>query len=249
VPASQTPPPTSPRPRTPREYVARELALEDQQVLGPLTERIRELSDRLDEGKAVDPAYIEEGVELWSRYIRDVHGQRIRRLIGGAFPRATTYPQDSGARAHRLGGLHRGPSPSMASANTASADRFTEMEGLDDRMPERASALLGLVEAYRRNTFGARTLLASLLRSCAFSDRMWAQYEREFVRRYLDEPLAPAASQRLREALAEVGALRDKIAPEVKAYIAHPIPITAPPAGPSPPADRGPAARPTKAPG
>ncbi len=202
--------------------VADELQREDQQLLYPLMTRMNEVAEALGQGQSVDPDYIDEGIRVWSRYVNEVHQQRIERLYG-VFQDIILLPATSDSHLARRG-PHLRAAKKVAAREETSLDKYNEIRGTQARMAERILVLKGLAEAYRRGEYYSPQMLASLLRSGAFSDRAWAKYEEEFVQKYLNEHVAPDEEARLRKEVTASDALRAAVESEVQRFLARPIP-------------------------
>lgn len=207
--------------------LADELLREDQQLLFPLMTRMNEIAELLGQGEAVDPAYIDGGVRLWSRYVNEVHQQRIERLYG-VFRDIIQLPGPA-RKLERRRGVHVRAEKAEAAQEETGLDKYNEIRGTQTRMAERIGVLKGLVDAYRRGEYYSPQMLASLLRSGAFSDRAWAKYEEEFVLKYLNEHVAPEEDLRLRKEIAASDELRRQVESEVAQFLAHPVPKKGPP--------------------
>jgi len=203
--------------------VAKELQREDAEVLYPLMARINELADALAEGRAVDPEYIENALRLWGRYVGEMHQSRLQRLF--AIVRGAPEMSRTSARSHlrltdRLRGRPRhAPPPAPESVEA----QYAEIRGTQMRMAQRLAVLEGLVGAYRRGEFFSAQMLASLLRSGAFSDRAWGRYEEQFVLKSLGEHLGAEEDLRLHQEVLSSDALRNQVEGEVRAFLSKPL--------------------------
>ncbi len=206
-----------------RDHVGSEFHLEDVEVLLPLTTRMGEIADRLDRGEPVDPPYIAEGIELWGRYVRELHARRLERVVG-LFP-ATSPAGVREAERRGRGGWRAGRAKVKEPEGVTPAKEFQEILHDQALMAERVSELRSLLEFYKEERYGARERLASVLKAFAFSDRAWASYEDDFVVKSLDRHLQPDLDRLVRDALEEVSAARRKLQAAVEAFVARPIPV------------------------
>jgi hypothetical protein len=202
--------------------VSDELQREDQRLLYPLMTRMNEVAEALGQGVAVDPDYIDEGLRLWSRYVNEVHLHRVERLYG-VFQDILQLPAAAGEAAHRRGSRFRAEKKPAAREAT-SLDKYNEIRGTQVRMAERLLALKGLAEGYRRGEYYSPQMLASLLRSGAFSDRAWGKYEEEFVQKYLNEQVSAEEEARLRKEVVVADEIRGRVETEVRKFLGGPIP-------------------------
>ncbi len=221
-------PPTPETPATVLGAVADELRREDQQLLFPLMARINEIAEALGRGLAVDPDYLDEGIRLWSRYVNEVHQQRLVRLYD-VF-RTTIQPAEAVSRTPRRLTPHLpGPEEGGGPRGDQPGQSPTRIRGTQTRMAERIGVLRGLVAAYRSHEYYSPQMLASLLRSGAFSDRAWAKYEEEFVMKYLSDHVAAEEDLRLRREVSLSDELRTQVEVEVQKFLARPIATKAAP--------------------
>lgn len=220
-------PPTPETPATVLGAVADELRREDQQLLFPLMARINEIAEALGRGLAVDPDYLDEGIRLWSRYVNEVHQQRLVRLYD-VF-RTTIQPAEAVSRTPRRLTPHLRARKKEEAHEETSLDKYNEIRGTQTRMAERIGVLRGLVAAYRSHEYYSPQMLASLLRSGAFSDRAWAKYEEEFVMKYLSDHVAAEEDLRLRREVSLSDELRTQVEVEVQKFLARPIATKAAP--------------------
>jgi hypothetical protein len=212
---------------SPLRAVAEELVREDKELLLPLLARINEVADALAQGKLVDPDYIDEAVRLWNRFVSEVHQHRLERLYN-VFQLLVQARGPSDRGPHRSVSRFR-PSKKNEVHVETSLDKYNEIRGTQTRMEERIGVLRGLISGYRRKEYYSAQMLASLLRSGAFSDRAWAKYEEEFVQKFLDEHVAADEDMRLRSEVQASGELRDKVGTEIRQYLARPVPLLASP--------------------
>ncbi len=212
-----------------RDRVLLECELEDQRVLFPLTQRMVEISELLDQDRAVDPSYIEEGVDLWNRYVLELHERRTLRLLS-LFP--STNPMAVSTRSEPPRRWRRGTGRGglRPSRDNEAADAFLEVRRDQARMEARIGELRTLLQAYREGRYGARGRLASDLRAFALSDRAWTQFEDEFVLHALDANLPPDVDRRVRSGLAQISTARGAIQSSVQTYLARHVPVQSTPA-------------------
>ncbi len=225
--------PAAPAPPVPgaREEVEREIAQEDEQVLWPLTARLAEIADRLERGEGVEPAYIARGVALWNRYGSEIHARRVRRLLG-LFP-ATTPKVDPTMPERRRFRRPRASEAKVAPERALAVEQYREVVHEQGIAAERMAELRTLVTLYDQGGYGMRERLASVLHSFVMSERAWARYEEEFAARALDPTLPVEVDRQVHRGLAEVTAARGKVEPELRAYLAEPIPARQPAAAPA----------------
>lgn len=212
-----------------RTEFAQELQKEDDLVLYPLLDRIAELSDRLSEGVRVDADYLLEAVQLWGRYVNEMHERRVNRLVH-LVPEALPHLGQPGSRGRRFR-RHREPIPTSTSGPDSPDVQYGEIRQDQERMAQRIRVLESLVSDYRKSQFLARELLASLLRSGAFSDRAWAKYEESFALRCLEQAADPNISAALERDAAGSSVLRDQVVEEVRRFLRRPIAVGAVAAG------------------
>jgi len=209
-----------------RRAFEQEMAREDRELLGPLLERMTQVAEMVTEGQPVEPGYILEGIRLWARFVDELHDRRIRRLIAMIPPNAEYAGVVPLAESRFRLPIFRRRGPA---ADPSLVAEYLGVRGEQARMAERLRELETFVEMYRTGGFYARQLLGSLMRSGAFSDRAWAQYEEEFVRRRLKERLPPVADAGLTEEVAAQGRGRNALEGAVRAFLARPIPLQASP--------------------
>jgi len=218
-----------------RRAFEEEMAREDRELLVPLLDRMTQVAELVTEGRPVDPEFIRSGIRLWARFVNELHDRRIRRLIEMIPPNAEFAGVEPLAESRfRLPMRRRRdavPDPALVA-------EYLGVRGEQARMAERLRELETFVEMYRTGGFYARQLLGSLMRSGAFSDRAWVQYEEQFVERRLKERLPPRADAGLSEEVAAEGRGRTALEGAVRAFLAQPIPFQAaetPPATAPPP--------------
>jgi transcriptional regulator with XRE-family HTH domain len=213
-------------PPVPADFAA-ELLREDREILGPLLHRFEEIAERISEGVAIDPEYLLEGIHLWGRYVNEVHARRVRTLLR-LVPQAAAGLAPA-ERWRFLSSRHRKAphpgSPGGEPAPGSSADQSSSFREDQQRMAERLRVLDSLVSDYRRGQTFSRHLLASLLRSSAFVDRAWANYEEAFVGQYLTPGRSDAAAHAVEEDRTSTAELRSDVDARVREFVRRPIPI------------------------
>ncbi len=206
--------------------VEREFVLEDERVLRPLAERLREVADLLDDGREVEPPYVRRGVELWGAYL-ELHARRVRRLLA-AFPEATGVPSVVGP-SHpglllRWAGVPKPPAVAPAELET-----FRGILQDEAMASERLHELRILINLYEAGGYASRDRLAWALRAFLTAEGTWARFEERFVAEGPDGELPPEVAERLRMELVEIAVARVQAQSEVEAYVAGPIPMRAAP--------------------
>ncbi len=222
-------PPTPPQPDRSREAleaVGAEMEREDRELVFPLLDRLLEVAEALGAGRPIDPEYLASGFKVWHEYIAELHQQRLGWL--GAIVEAAPSVYGSGRRrAGRLRAawerwIHRSKTVAPAAGPSLGA-AYADILGTQTRMAQRIAALEDLVVHYRRREFYTDQMLASLVRSGAFSDRAWAKYEEGFVLRTLDEHLPEDAARWLLDRLVASAASLDRWRAAVRAFLDRPI--------------------------
>jgi hypothetical protein len=200
--------------------LADEIRGEDERLLFPMMARVNEVADAIMRGESVDPDYLEEAIRLWSRFVNEVHQRRMERIqelyrviVTGEAPATLA------ARRRR----HFGRKPKAVAHLETTSDRYNEIRGTQTRMSERLAVLEGLAAAYRRHEYHSEQLLASLLRSGAFSDRAWAQYEEEFVRGHLAEKVSKDEEAVLRQEVKDSDTRTAPVERDVREFLERPI--------------------------
>lgn len=206
---------------------------EDREVVIPLMDRLAEVAEALASGQEVDPDYLATALRAWHEYIAELHQQRLGWLaaIVSAAPaphvgrRRRGHSLTPGGVWDRLLDRSRTAPPEAASSIGAA---YTDVAGTQARMDQRIRALEGLLEHYRHREYYADQMIASLLRSGAFSDRAWARYEEEFVLRTLDEHLPEDGERRLESDVAASRTTLEHLRAAVQEFLTRPITVREP---------------------
>ncbi len=221
-----TPPAAPTRSREVLQALEAEMAREDQEVVFPLMERMREVADALAAGRPIDPGYLETGFRAWHEYIEGVHQQRLSWLatvVDSAPLRIGTRRARGGRLAAWWHRILRRTAAVAPSAAPSLESAYADIAGTQARMAQRIAVLEELVDHYRRHEYYADQMIASLVRSGAFSDRAWAKYEEEFVLRTLDEHLLAERAERLaREVVAAHDGL-EGLRTAVREFLSRPV--------------------------
>jgi hypothetical protein len=210
---------------TPSEFAA-ELHREDDQVLYPLLDRITEIAAVLESGRGVDPDYMLAAIQLWGRYVNEIHVRRLAALARFV-PQANRGKAASGHRRLHLPHRHRYSETDIGAGAPPDTPEghYGEIRQDQQRMTQRLAVLESLIADYRRNLYLSRDLLTSLLRGSAFSDRAWARYEEAFVRETLEPWKGSEEGQKLEADRSASDTLRGDLVNEVRRFLARPIPI------------------------
>ncbi len=211
----------APVPATVRELLENELALEDERILTPLTDRLRRIAEALDRGEDVAPLDLSRGLELLDRYDREIHAIRVRRLLA-LLPKV---PPPSSVPSAREGRLHlfRRKATYLAAPSEALSEEYDRIVEGERASESRVSALQTFADAYNSGGWGARERLASVLKGYLVADRVWARTEREYALHALVADLTPALDRQVRVAIALVTSARAGLQRDVERYVEEPL--------------------------
>ncbi|HTW76467.1 MAG TPA: hypothetical protein VMG14_01715 [Thermoplasmata archaeon] len=209
--------------RTSRSDYGNEVERENAQVLYPLLDRISEIAGRIEGGERIEAGYLLEAVQIWGRYARELHERRIEALHRLLPETRFIHPV---VRTWGTGRLRRrAPSGGDEESADTIEGRYGEIRQDQARMTQRLAVLENLISEYRQNVhYLTGELLASLLRSGAFSDRAWARYEESFVRESLDRPHRESDDRALDDERASAATARAPLEAEVRRFLDRPIP-------------------------
>jgi hypothetical protein len=226
-------PPTTEADRGTRADVEREFLQEDEWLLRPLLKRIDELADLVDHGEPVDPAYLRQGIELWSRYDTEVDARRVGRVLA-VLPESTYHGGPIGPSRSRwhLPGRRRSP---WAEADATLRREYQEILHEQRTAPDRINALRTLVELYAQGALGTGQRLALALKGFTAAEIAWAHCEEEFVLKSPDVGVTADTGGRVHRALVDVANAGSRLQGDIGAYLARPVLRTAaPPSGGAP---------------
>jgi hypothetical protein len=184
-----------------RAAVEAELKLEDAELLFPLLGKLTSAAEQIAEGNRVDAAYLGEGIRLWERYTAEVHSGRVRILSRVYVPGAAPTGVKPEEPARRGFGRSRKAKPATTGTVETPQEMLVQIQADQSRMAERRGAFESLLRDYESNQYWSREMLAALLRSSAFSERAWAEYEEDFARRHFEEQLGPEDQRKVLEEL------------------------------------------------